>query len=82
MTLGGAVTDLALQDDYLYLAIEGQGLSVVNVMDALQPVVVAQIDNVDDPRSVAIAGNTIYLAAGHDGVLVYHFVPPAAIAVP
>lgn len=82
VTLGGAVTDLALQDDYLYLAIEGQGLSVVNVMDALQPVVVAQIDNVDDPRSVAIAGNTIYLAAGHDGVLVYHFVPPAAIAVP
>lgn len=40
---------------------------------------VAQIDNVDDPRSVAIAGDTIYLAASNDGVLVYRFVRPVPL---
>jgi hypothetical protein len=45
-------------------------------------VVVAQIDNVGNPRRIAVAGDTIYLAASNDGVLVYRFVPPVSTPVP
>lgn len=58
-------------DGYLLLAAGADGLKVVDIADPTQPVIVASRNDIPDVRDIALMGDSLFVAAGKAGLVVF-----------
>src|SRR6185503_2337732 len=74
-TAGNAV-DVAAFNDLVVVADSDRGISVFNVFNRMDPVIVAQVDTPGTATAVAIAGNLIAVADGPAGLAIVDISDP------
>lgn len=79
-TPGAAVAVCAL-NDVVVVADSEQGMSVFNVFNRMNPVIIAQVDTPGVATAVACAGNLVVVADGPGGVAIIDLSDPPAAAI-
>ena len=75
----GVAVDVAARNDVVFVANSGNGVSVLNVVAGLSPVIVGQVDTPGDAHAVAFEDTLVAVADGPAGLAVVDISdPPAA----
>jgi len=72
----GFARDVVLNGDYAYLAVERQGLQVINVVDPEQPAQAGFVPVQDKANALDQQENILYLADGSAGIKIYDIIMP------
>jgi len=71
-------TELKVQGDYAYVAVEEAGLQIFDVDDPLDPTAVGSIATPDKAWGLDVVGNTAYIAALDSGLVIVDVTDPTA----
>ena len=80
-TLPGAAAQIAIDGGYAFVALEKEGLAVVDWRDHRAPTVVGRALEGQRTRNISVSGGTAFLAASEDGVFAVDVSEPSAPAL-
>ncbi|PKK84678.1 MAG: hypothetical protein CVT49_02320 [candidate division Zixibacteria bacterium HGW-Zixibacteria-1] len=74
--LVGYLIDVELQDNYAYVSVEGAGLTVLDISDPANPVVMGN-DGISNIVDLAVQGNYAYVAQTYNGFRICDITDPS-----
>ena len=77
----GFARDVVVNGDYAYLAVEAQGLQLINVLDPAQPVQAGFVPVQDKATALDRQEHILYLADGSAGIKIYDTTIPAELGL-